>query len=115
MQGAVLIGHSTGCQDAVRYVARHKDDERAAALLGVILQAPVLGREHMLPFAPVGSALSHASIATLDAELVPMSFLADRLQVSDREWYSTQPCCEKRTEKAQLLVDAGRPEDTAFR
>ena len=41
MQGAVLIGHSTGCQDAVRYVARHKDNQHAAAVIGVVLQAPV--------------------------------------------------------------------------
>ena len=42
-QGVVLIGHSTGCQDAVRYVARHRDAADAARLLGVILQAPVGG------------------------------------------------------------------------
>ena len=41
LQGAVLIGSSTGCQDAVRYVHRHKCSADAAAVLGVILQAPV--------------------------------------------------------------------------
>lgn len=40
-QGVVIIGHSTGCQDAVRYVARHKEAADAARLLGIILQAPV--------------------------------------------------------------------------
>lgn len=41
LQGAVIIGHSTGCQDAMRYVSRHKAAAGAAQLLGVILQAPV--------------------------------------------------------------------------
>ncbi len=42
LQGAVLIGSSTGCQDAVRYVQRHKGTaDDAAAVLAVILQAPV--------------------------------------------------------------------------
>jgi len=40
-QGVVIIGHSTGCQDAVRYVARHTKAADAAQLLGIILQAPV--------------------------------------------------------------------------
>lgn len=40
-QGVVMIGHSTGCQDAVRYLARHKEATDAARVLGVILQAPV--------------------------------------------------------------------------
>lgn len=42
MQGLVIMGHSTGCQDAVRYVQRNYSvDPAAPPLLGVILQAPV--------------------------------------------------------------------------
>ncbi len=41
-QGIVMMGHSTGCQDTVRYVQRgYGVDPHAAPLLGAILQAPV--------------------------------------------------------------------------
>lgn len=43
----VLIGHSTGCQDAVRYVSLHSQDTDAAKLAGVVLQAAVSSK-HML-------------------------------------------------------------------
>lgn len=46
-KGIVLVGHSTGCQDAVRYVQRFASDRQAAPLLGVVLQAPVSDREFM--------------------------------------------------------------------
>lgn len=62
IEGIVLLGHSTGCQDAVRYTEKERklqqhrleeDDEskegdaenRRAQLLGVVLQAPVSDRE----------------------------------------------------------------------
>ncbi|KAF8063709.1 SPAPB24D3.06c [Scenedesmus sp. PABB004] len=41
----VLVGHSTGCQDAVRYVQRHRAHDDALA--GVVLQAPVSDREYL--------------------------------------------------------------------
>lgn len=41
-QGLVLMGHSTGCQDAARYAQRHAGcGGYAAPLLGVVLQGPV--------------------------------------------------------------------------
>ena len=41
-QGIVMMGHSTGCQDTVRYVQNnYSTDPAAAPLLGAILQAPV--------------------------------------------------------------------------
>lgn len=49
-QGIVIVGHSTGCQDAVRYCQRYRGSgdappavaaPDAAPLLGVVLQAPV--------------------------------------------------------------------------
>ncbi|KAL0036220.1 hypothetical protein WJX79_008618 [Trebouxia sp. C0005] len=48
-EAVILLGHSTGCQDAVRYckvVQNQKDAEAAAPLAGVILQAPVSDREY---------------------------------------------------------------------
>lgn len=37
-----MMGHSTGCQDTVRYVQNnYSTDPAAAPLLGAILQAPV--------------------------------------------------------------------------
>ena len=48
-RGMVLMGHSTGCQDGVRYAERYAQpraqDGAAAPLLGVVLQAPVSDRE----------------------------------------------------------------------
>ena len=49
----VLVGHSTGCQDAVRYCQRYRGGSSTAAaaaaaaapLLGVVLQAPVSDAE----------------------------------------------------------------------
>ena len=41
LQGFVLIGHSTGCQDAVRYAEQHGASRDTAPLLGVVLQAAV--------------------------------------------------------------------------
>ena len=57
VEGIALLGHSTGCQDAVRYAERARDKTRgeaaaaghdraaAAPLVGVVLQAPVSDRE----------------------------------------------------------------------
>lgn len=41
----VLIGHSTGCQDAVFYMA-HGRPELRALVRGVVLQAPVSDRDY---------------------------------------------------------------------
>ena len=42
LQAVILIGHSTGCQDAVRYaeMVQEKGSD-AAPLAGIVLQAPV--------------------------------------------------------------------------
>ena len=54
VDGIALLGHSTGCQDAVRYAEREREQQRGregageiarAPLVGVILQAPVSDRE----------------------------------------------------------------------
>lgn len=47
----VIVGHSTGCQDAVAFSRATKDDDECSAkyprLVGVILQAPVSDREYL--------------------------------------------------------------------
>ncbi|KAL3154068.1 hypothetical protein ABBQ32_013610 [Trebouxia sp. C0010 RCD-2024] len=48
-QAVILIGHSTGCQDAVRYAQRVQGDLKgsdAAPLAGIVLQAAVSDREY---------------------------------------------------------------------
>ena len=46
----VILGHSTGCQDAVMYARNHKEAEFAPKLKGVILQGPVSDREYFSTF-----------------------------------------------------------------
>lgn len=42
MQAVILVGHSTGCQDAVRYAEMvEQKGSDAAPLAGIVLQAPV--------------------------------------------------------------------------
>lgn len=41
VQGFTIIGHSTGCQDAVRYAQRYRSSAAAPPLQAVVLQAPV--------------------------------------------------------------------------
>ena len=51
----VLLGHSTGCQDAVMYVRRYGQsnfDNRNFRVRGVILQGPVSDREFLADFLP---------------------------------------------------------------
>ncbi len=49
LQALVIMGHSTGCQDAVRYAARYGRSAEAAPVLGYILQAPVCFHTPFLP------------------------------------------------------------------
>eukprot|EP01025_Chloroclados_australasicus_P055740 TRINITY_DN6822_c0_g1_i2.p1 TRINITY_DN6822_c0_g1~~TRINITY_DN6822_c0_g1_i2.p1 ORF type:complete len:326 (-),score=52.51 TRINITY_DN6822_c0_g1_i2:503-1354(-) len=44
----VLMGHSTGCQDSVRYVKLFGDSSEVSQLKGVILQGGVSDREFMM-------------------------------------------------------------------
>ena len=48
-QGIVVLGHSTGCQDAVRYASRFggSGKEHIPQLLGLVLQAPVSDQEYL--------------------------------------------------------------------
>ena len=50
MQAVVLLGHSTGCQDAVKYVKVSLPNAKdAAPLAGVVLQAPVSSTAFLYP------------------------------------------------------------------
>ncbi|KAG2492435.1 hypothetical protein HYH03_009378 [Edaphochlamys debaryana] len=88
VQEVVLMGHSTGCQDAVRYMQRYiadgegrgqeteaADEAPVPRLLGTILQAPV----------------------------------------SDSEWLSSYPDLEPLLASARALVAAGRGEEVVGR
>ena len=41
VQGLIIMGHSTGCQDTVRYATRFGKSGETSPVLGYILQAPV--------------------------------------------------------------------------
>lgn len=60
MQGIVLVGHSTGCQDAVRYAQRCRTSSEEPPLLGVVLQAPVSDREYLATLPSTGPLLEKA-------------------------------------------------------
>ena len=55
--GFVLIGHSTGCQDTVRYAERHGAD---GLLRGAVLQAPVSDREWLARDGATAARLAEA-------------------------------------------------------
>mgnify|MGYP001811010158 CR=1 FL=1 len=59
-QGVVILGHSTGCQDAVRYCQRHRASADAAPLLGAVLQAPVSDVEWFATNPPTAERLALA-------------------------------------------------------
>lgn len=58
--GIVLVGHSTGCQDGVRYAQRFRRGAGAPPLLGVVLQAPVSDREYFGTLPGAAEALARA-------------------------------------------------------
>ena len=65
-QGVVLLGQSTGCQDAVATAALYKNDLSAASIVGVVLQAPVSDRE-WLATQPDTAARLHLAQSLVDA------------------------------------------------
>ncbi|KAF6261958.1 hypothetical protein COO60DRAFT_1625154 [Scenedesmus sp. NREL 46B-D3] len=64
--GWVLMGHSTGCQDAVRYVQRYRAED--SKLAGVVLQAPVSDREYLSMYPSWGQQLQHAQAMAADGK-----------------------------------------------
>ena len=90
-QGVIVAGHSTGCQDAVRYAQRHKLDADAAPLLGVVLQAPVSDREWLAtqPGTAAGLVAAEALRARGQAEEVAFRASAmDGAAVCARRWHA---------------------------
>eukprot|EP01117_Protostelium_nocturnum_P010941 TRINITY_DN3959_c0_g1_i1.p1 TRINITY_DN3959_c0_g1~~TRINITY_DN3959_c0_g1_i1.p1 ORF type:complete len:277 (-),score=92.55 TRINITY_DN3959_c0_g1_i1:62-892(-) len=60
----VLLGHSTGCQDSVYYMAHGKESKR---IHGVVLQAPVSDREYLKMSEPDYEKLVKWSKEQIDA------------------------------------------------
>lgn len=111
IEGIVLLGHSTGCQDAVRYAEREmqpqqskeeskgRDANKRARLLGVILQAPVSDRECFFLLDPVETArlsqerldkAQEAIQAGKDPEKTVIDFMSDwdGAPLSAKRWLS---------------------------
>lgn len=68
MQAVILIGHSTGCQDAVRYAQRVQGDLKgsdAAPLAGIVLQAAVRNQETFCGICATSFCLNGMSVALL--------------------------------------------------
>lgn len=93
-QGVVLVGHSTGCQDAVRYCQRYRSSSSTAGAAAA-------------PAAAAAAAPAPAAPPLLGVVL--------QAPVSDVEWLATQPGTAARLEAARQLAAAGRGEEVAFR
>ena len=63
--GLALVGHSTGCQDAVRYAGTQagKGPAHRPSLAAVVLQAPVSDREYLTGLDYTGARLAAAMAA----------------------------------------------------
>lgn len=88
-QGFVIVGHSTGCQDAVRYAQRHRADPDTAPLLGVVLQAPVSDREWLASQPGTAERLAKAEgmmAAGQGEEVCYRAFDIDGTAVTARRW-----------------------------
>ncbi|EFJ40349.1 hypothetical protein VOLCADRAFT_99891 [Volvox carteri f. nagariensis] len=114
VSGVVLLGHSTGCQDTVRYVQRYgpsaaaaiatahlqdSDSDQAPELLATILQAPRGPDKRRTP--PMFSHMQHGR--------------PNATQVSDHEWLSQYPELEPLVRLSRELAAAGRGEEVVGR
>lgn len=122
-EALVIMGHSTGTQDAVRFCQRHGGAEGAAPLAGVILQAPVswswlpcgVGKVHAFGRAllPMRQPIEPSTCAA--PMEVPERMPALR-QVSDREWLSHfYPDVLALLPKAEAMVAAGQGDEIICR
>jgi pimeloyl-ACP methyl ester carboxylesterase len=93
--GAVVMGSSTGCQDAARLAARWAQggaasQSRAAPLLGAVLQAPVSDREWLAPYAeqlaPMAAAAAAAVAAGRGEDIVGRLDLLDGAPITARRF-----------------------------
>ncbi|PNW82539.1 hypothetical protein CHLRE_06g283034v5 [Chlamydomonas reinhardtii] len=104
IRGVVLVGHSTGCQDAVRYMQRYCGAGPGAAA------APGAGQGG-------GDAAPAAAGVQEEAEGEVAELLGTVLQapVSDVEWLSSYPELEPVAARAAELLAAGRGEEVCCR
>ncbi|EFN58570.1 hypothetical protein CHLNCDRAFT_140723 [Chlorella variabilis] len=90
-QGMVIVGHSTGCQDAVRYAQRHRSSSAAAPLRGVVLQAPVSDVEWLATQAGTEERVAAARRMAAEGRGEEVAFRAfdiDGAAVTARRWLS---------------------------
>lgn len=87
----VIVGHSTGCQDAVRYAQRHRSSSAAAPLRGVVLQAPVSDVEWLATQAGTEERVAAARRMAAEGRGEEVAFRAfdiDGAAVTARRWLS---------------------------
>ena len=94
-QGIVLVGHSTGCQDAVRYCQRHRGAGASAGaappLAGVVLQAPVSDVEWLSTQGSTEERVRLARAMMADGQGEEVAFRAheiDGAAITARRWLS---------------------------
>ncbi|CAM9536326.1 unnamed protein product [Choristocarpus tenellus] len=80
----VLIGHSTGCQDAVSYM-RYGTPELRSHVQGVVLQAPASDREYRVTQAGTDNFVEEAWARTSD-ELMPRA--AEKVPITASRYLS---------------------------
>ncbi|BDA40837.1 UPF0613 protein PB24D3.06c [Coccomyxa sp. Obi] len=99
-KGIVLMGHSTGCQDAVRFVDKFSNQEHPL-LLGIVLQAPVSDREWL--------ATKESTPALIrDAKAMVEAGKGEEILFRDHEGGNGAPVCARRF---LSLADRGGDDD----
>jgi pimeloyl-ACP methyl ester carboxylesterase len=96
-QGIAIMGHSTGCQDAVRYALRWTEQRTRCSvsavppLLATVLQAPVSDREWLATQPQTASRLELAYFMLTSGRGEEVAFRAndiDGAAVSARRWWA---------------------------
>lgn len=101
----VLLGHSTGCQDAVMYARIYGEDGKGHPLLkGVILQGPVSDREFLKGYM---DDVKYEHVMKLSKDMMERGQGEDVAFVF-REWNTTVPICARRW---LSLADVGGEDD----
>ena len=91
LQGVVIVGHSTGCQDAVRYCQRQRGSAAAAPLLGAVLQAPVSDQDWLATQPGTAERIAAARQMAEDGRGEEVAFRAhdiDGAAMTARRWLS---------------------------
>lgn len=91
LQGVVIVGHSTGCQDAVRYCQQYRTSTAAAPLLAAVLQAPVSDPEWLATQAGTEERIATAQQMVEEGRGEEVAFRAtdiDGAAMTARRWLS---------------------------